>query len=63
MSIATNTVCSGEILQTQQRRNFPAARRDYFRVIEMKTGELFTLSCDLAAFLSESTPRATRGPA
>jgi len=52
VSIATNTVCSGEILQTQQRRNFTAARNDYFRVIEMKTGELFTLSCDLAAFLS-----------
>jgi octaprenyl-diphosphate synthase len=56
VSIATNTVCSGEILQTQQRRNFAAARRDYFRVIEMKTGELFTLSCDLAAYLSEATP-------
>lgn len=54
VAMATNTVCSGEILQTQQRRNFPAARRDYFRVIEMKTGELFTLSCDLAAFLSEA---------
>ncbi len=52
VSLATNTVCSGEILQTQQRRQFEAARRDYFRVIEMKTGELFTLSCDLAAFLS-----------
>lgn len=56
VSLATNTVCSGEILQTQQRRNFPAARRDYFRVIEMKTGELFTLSCDLAAFLSQAAP-------
>lgn len=56
VSLATNTVCSGEILQTQQRRNFAAARKDYFRVIEMKTGELFTLSCDLAAFLSEAPP-------
>jgi len=56
VSVATNTVCSGEILQTQQRRNFPAARRDYFRVIEMKTGELFTLACDLAAFLSAAQP-------
>jgi octaprenyl-diphosphate synthase len=56
VSLATNTVCSGEILQTQQRRNFAAARRDYFRVIEMKTGELFTLSCDLAAFLSGARP-------
>lgn len=59
VSLATNTVCSGEILQTQQRRNFPAARRDYFRVIEMKTGELFTLSCDLAALLS-GAPAAQR---
>ena len=56
VSLATNTVCSGEILQTQQRRQFEAARRDYFRVIEMKTGELFTLSCDLAAFLSGANP-------
>ena len=56
VSLATNTVCSGEILQTQQRRNFPVAHRDYFRVIGMKTGELFTLACDLAAFLSEASP-------
>jgi len=56
VSLATNTVCAGEILQTQQRRNFAAARKDYFRVIEMKTGELFTLSCDLAAFLSGAQP-------
>ena len=56
VSLATNTVCSGEILQTQQRRNFEAAKREYFRVIEMKTGELFTLSCDLAAYLSEARP-------
>lgn len=56
VSLATNTVCSGEILQTQQRRQFAAARKDYFRVIGMKTGELFTLSCDLAAFLSDARP-------
>jgi octaprenyl-diphosphate synthase len=56
VSLATNTVCSGEILQTQQRRQFEAARKDYFRVIGMKTGELFTLSCDLAAFLSGAKP-------
>jgi len=56
VAMATNTVCSGEILQTQHRRKFPVSRREYFRVIEMKTGELFTLSCDLAAFLSGATP-------
>jgi octaprenyl-diphosphate synthase len=55
VAMATNTVCTGEIIQTQQRRNFVASRRDYFRVIEMKTGELFTLSCDLAALLSNAT--------
>ncbi len=52
---ATNTVCSGEILQTRHRRNFELSRRDYIRVLEMKTAELFALSCDLAAFLSEAT--------
>jgi len=56
VSVATNTVCSGELLQTQQRRQFAAARQDYFRVMEMKTGELFTLSCDLAAFISQARP-------
>lgn len=53
---ATNTVCSGEILQTRHRRNFELSRRDYFRVLEMKTAELFALSCELAAFLSDATP-------
>jgi octaprenyl-diphosphate synthase len=52
VAAATNTVCSGEILQTQNRRDFALSRRDYFRVLEMKTGELFGLSCELAAFLS-----------
>ncbi len=52
---ATNTVCSGEILQTRHRRNFEFSRRDYFRVLEMKTAELFALSCELAAVLSEAT--------
>jgi octaprenyl-diphosphate synthase len=52
VSSATNTVCSGEILQTQQRRRFEMPQAEYFRVIEMKTGELFALSCDLGACLS-----------
>ncbi len=55
VATATDTVCAGEILQTQHRRKFPVSRRDYFRIIEMKTAELFTLSCDLAAFLSEAS--------
>ena len=55
VAMATNTVCTGEILQTQHRRNFELSRREYFRVIEMKTAELFTLSCDLAAFLGNAS--------
>lgn len=53
---ATNTVCSGEILQMRNRTNFQLERAEYFRVIEMKTAELFGLSCDLAAFLCEASP-------
>lgn len=49
---ATNTVCSGEILQTNQRRQFTLAREDYFKALRMKTGELFALSCDLGAHLA-----------
>src|ERR1051325_1532537 len=56
VAAATNTVCSGEILQTQHRRNFERSRHEYFRVLEMKTAELFALSCDLAACLSGATP-------
>lgn len=57
VAMATNTVCSGELLQTQRRRDFQLSRSEYFRVLEMKTAELFALSCDLAAFLSGATPQ------
>ncbi len=56
VSSATNTVCAGEILQTRHRRNFERSRREYYRVLEMKTAELFALSCELAACLSGATP-------
>lgn len=56
---ATNTVCAGEILQTQQRCNFAISRSDYFKVLGMKTGELFALSCDLGAYLNQ-VPTARR---
>lgn len=52
VAAATYTVCAGEILQTQQRRNFEFTRADYFKVLEMKTAELFALSCDLGAALA-----------
>ncbi|MDB6020462.1 MAG: Polyprenyl synthetase [Pedosphaera sp.] len=59
VAMATNTVCSGEILQTQQRRNFQFSESEYFKVLEMKTAELFALSCDLGACLS-GAPAAER---
>lgn len=51
---ATNTVCAGEILQTLQRGKIQFSRTEYFKILEMKTGELFALSCDLGAFLSQA---------
>lgn len=56
VAAATNTVCSGEILQTQNRRNFQLSQEKYFQVLEMKTAELFALSCDLSAHLSNASP-------
>ena len=56
VAMATNTVCAGEILQTQHRRDFGFTREEYFKVLEMKTAELFALSCDLSACLSGAGP-------
>ncbi len=56
VSTATNTVCTGEILQTQRRRDFTLGRQDYFKVLAMKTGELFALACDLGAHVSGANP-------
>lgn len=55
VAMATNTVCAGEILQTQHRRDFKFTRELYFKALEMKTAELFALSCDLSACLSGAT--------
>jgi octaprenyl-diphosphate synthase len=55
VATATNTVCSGEILQTQHRRDFDFTRERYFKILEMKTAELFALSCELSAYFSGAT--------
>ncbi len=52
VAAATNTVCAGEILQTQRRKYFELSLAEYFKAVSMKTGELFALSCDLGAYLS-----------
>ena len=56
VSAATKTVCSGEILQTHRQRQFRSSREEYFKVLEMKTAELFALSCDLGAWLGGAVP-------
>ncbi|MGI8966574.1 MAG: polyprenyl synthetase family protein, partial [Limisphaerales bacterium] len=55
---ATHIICSGEILQTQRRGNFQLSRSEYFRILAMKTAELFALSCELGALLSGAAPSA-----
>jgi octaprenyl-diphosphate synthase len=52
---AANTVCAGEILQTRSRGNFDVSHEHYFKMVAMKTGELFALSCDLGGFVSETS--------
>ncbi len=49
VATATKTVCSGEIIQAQQRGNLQLTDSEYFRILAMKTAELFALSCDLGA--------------
>lgn len=56
VSMATNAVCSGEILQSNQRGNLELSRAEYLKAVEMKTGELFALSCELGAALAGGTP-------
>jgi octaprenyl-diphosphate synthase len=55
VSAATNTVCAGEILQTRSRGDFDVTREQYLKMLAMKTGELFALSCDLGGFLSDAS--------
>ncbi len=52
---ATKTVCSGEILQSAHEHQLGTSREQYFRVLQMKTAELFALSCELGAGLSGAT--------
>jgi octaprenyl-diphosphate synthase len=42
-------VCAGEIVQTLRRRTTAISRADYDRVIDLKTAELFRVSCALGA--------------
>jgi octaprenyl-diphosphate synthase len=50
------TVCSGEMIQTQRRFDLNLTVEDYFRIVEMKTGSLFSAAAELAALISEAEP-------
>lgn len=63
VSAATRQVCSGEIAQTSRRDFTPISRETYFRLIQMKTAELFRVSCHLGAFLSGQNPDLVEGVA
>ena len=52
ISLAAREVCQGEILQTQRRFDLTVTKKDYFKVIEMKTGALFAAASQLSAILS-----------
>ena len=52
ISLASREVCQGEILQTQRRFDLNVTKKDYFKMIEMKTGALFAAACQLAAMIS-----------
>ena len=52
------TVCSGEMIQTQRRFDLKLSVEDYLRIVEMKTGSLFSAAAELAALISEADPKA-----
>ena len=52
VSEATRLVCAGEITQTLRRGDTSITLADYRRIIELKTAELFHLSCYLGSRLA-----------
>ena len=52
VSAATRRVCAGEIAQTLRRGDTTITLDDYRRVIDLKTAELFRLSCLLGSRLA-----------
>jgi octaprenyl-diphosphate synthase len=56
VSASTRRVCAGEIVQTLRRGSTDFTRADYWRVIDLKTAELFRLSCQLGSQLGGCPP-------
>lgn len=58
VAAATKTVCTGETIQTERPGRLDQGREAYYRVLRMKTGELFALSCELGARLAGANDAA-----
>ena len=56
VSESTRRVCAGEIVQTLRRGSLNISLADYQRIIDLKTAELFRVSCFLGAKLSGAEP-------
>jgi octaprenyl-diphosphate synthase len=52
VSESTRRVCAGEIVQTLRRGSTNITRADYQRIVDLKTAELFRVSCFLGARLA-----------
>jgi len=51
---AAREICSGEMIQTQRRFDLKLQVEDYLRIVEKKTGSLFSAAAELAALISEA---------
>lgn len=60
---STRKVCAGEIVQTLRRRTLEISRADYDRVIDLKTAELFRVSCFLGCRLAGRSDACAQGAA
>jgi octaprenyl-diphosphate synthase len=64
VSESTRRVCAGEIVQTLRRRSTNITRAEYQRIVDLKTAELFRVSCFLggkiAGYSAEYVAAASR---
>jgi octaprenyl-diphosphate synthase len=56
ISDSTRKVCAGEIIQTLRRGTVDVSLADYRRVIDLKTAELFRISCVFGSRLAGGEP-------
>jgi len=58
---ATSLVCTGEISQTYSKRVLNFDRDHYYRIIKLKTAELFAVACELGATVSSKSSDKIEG--